>query len=54
MKEVGQAFIDGMENAIDIIREDMEGGALRQFDLHTWKVIDKIEQMKKLYAKQNN
>lgn len=42
-----KAFIAGMESAIAMIKENMNGGALRMFDLHSWQVEDLIRQLKK-------
>lgn len=45
-KRERKMFIEGMECAIEWIRQDMSGGALRQFDLHTWKILDYIKRAK--------
>lgn len=50
-KRERKMFIEGMECAIEWIRQDMSGGALRQFDLHTWKILDYIKQAKKFNNK---
>ncbi|MFA5642937.1 MAG: hypothetical protein WC945_09470 [Bacteroidales bacterium] len=47
-KKERELVIEGMECAIEWIRKDMSGGALRQFDLHTWKILDYIKQAKEL------
>jgi hypothetical protein len=46
-KEKQKSFIEGMETAIEWIRKDMNGGALRQFDIHTWKILEYIKEAKK-------
>jgi hypothetical protein len=39
-------YISGMETAIEWIRKDMKGGALRMFDLHCYPILDYINQIK--------
>lgn len=48
MNKEQKYFIEGMETAIEWIRQDMNGGALRQFDIHTWKILEYIKEAKKL------
>lgn len=45
-KKEKQAFIAGAEVAIQMIRENMTGSALRMFDLHSFGIEDLIKQIK--------
>lgn len=47
-KEKVEAFIAGAETALAMVRENMKGGSLIIFDLHSYQVEDLLRQIKKI------
>ena len=42
-----EGCIVGMEGALEMIRKNMSGGALRMFDIQSYHLVNLIQQLKK-------
>lgn len=43
MNKEEKAYIKGIEDGIEWVRQDMGGSALRMFDLHAWKIRELLK-----------